>query len=44
MLDGPLLHKAYVLPMTLDRNNETVSAASAGDYRSVFLPIRKYMT
>jgi len=43
MLDGPLIHKAYILPMVFDKNKETTGAIRAGRYRAMYFPIRKYI-
>lgn len=42
-LDGPLIHKAYVIPLAFDKFRETIGAARRGNYRTMYLPIRKYI-
>ncbi|KAI1715801.1 mitochondrial ribonuclease P protein 1 like protein [Ditylenchus destructor] len=43
MLDGPLIHKAYVIPFTFDNQRETLEAPYTGRYRMMCLPLDKYL-
>ncbi|KAI1715201.1 mitochondrial ribonuclease P protein 1 like protein [Ditylenchus destructor] len=43
ILDGPLIHKAYVIPFTLDQQKESLEARHTGKYRMMRLPIDKYI-
>nr|CAD2132449.1 unnamed protein product [Meloidogyne enterolobii] len=42
-LKGPLIHKAYILPLTFDSKKETVGAVRRGNYRAMYFPIRDYI-
>uniref|UniRef100_A0A1I8BST7 SAM-dependent MTase TRM10-type domain-containing protein n=1 Tax=Meloidogyne hapla TaxID=6305 RepID=A0A1I8BST7_MELHA len=42
-LKGPLIHKAYILPLTFDTKKETIGAIRRGKYRAMYFPIRDYI-
>ncbi|KAI6191540.1 hypothetical protein M3Y97_00239300 [Aphelenchoides bicaudatus] len=43
VLDGPLKHDVYILPVAFDHNRESIGGARSGNFRAVSLPIRKYV-
>jgi hypothetical protein len=43
MLDGPLKHDAYILPVTFDLNHESLKCARLPNIRFMSLPINKYV-
>jgi hypothetical protein len=43
MLDGPLKHDVYILPVTSDNNKESFAGARLPNVYFMSLPIRKYM-
>lgn len=43
MLDGPLIHKGYVIPITLDKDNESLAVCRINRFRAMCLPVDKYV-
>lgn len=43
VLDGPLTHKAYVMPICLDNEKESLSVCRKYNYRAMRLPIDNYV-
>ncbi|KAL3093091.1 hypothetical protein niasHT_022541 [Heterodera trifolii] len=42
-MDGPLIHKAYIIPFTFDVKQASFGAIKKGNYVGMTLPIRKYI-
>jgi len=43
MLDGPLTHSTYILPVTFDDKRQSISGARSGDFRVMTLPFKRYV-
>jgi hypothetical protein len=43
MLDGPLVHDAYILPITFDYKRESLLGGRNSNLRVLALPIKKYV-
>lgn len=43
MLDGPLTHDAYIIPMTFDYQRQSLAAGRKANFRVMSLPFKKYV-